>query len=165
MEAKYLNPFLESLNGALEMFASERAEKKNVELLDKNLEDLSDVHVFVGITGDLQGVAFLSCNNENALKLASLIACNQFEKLDDMATSALQEVLNMVSGGAATKLSEQGFGISITPPSVLMGRKLNIKAPYPLVSILMSIKGIEFHINLSLSEQEYYVSEEDCEEK
>jgi chemotaxis protein CheX len=50
----------------------------------------------------------------------------QLDEFDEMATSAIGELGNMISGTIATSLEKIGYTINITPPSVVEGKALKV---------------------------------------
>ena len=48
------------------------------------------------------------------------------DTMDEMAKSALSELGNMIMGNTATLLFNTGVNIDITPPTLMMGEKMQI---------------------------------------
>ncbi len=150
MEARFMEPFLTALSETFEMFSGKTVQKKDVTTLENPLVEGTDIHIFLGVTGDLQGAIFFSAARENGLQLASSMAGMKFEQYDEIATSALQELLNITSGRALTTLGDMGIDADITPPSFLTGESMELRVPYPLVSLCLLAGDAEFYMNLSL---------------
>lgn len=77
--------------------------------------------IMIGVTGEMRGHVILAFTLENACKIASKMIMMEVTDLDELATSAISELGNMVMGNAATILSTKGIGIDITPPSFCRG--------------------------------------------
>ena len=150
MHAHLLNPFISSLDQAIMSFSGIHIKKRKVEILNNGLNHGTNIHVFLGVTGDLYGNVLLSTNHKNGLQLASMMVGTGVKSYDDMSVSALQELLNITSGNAVTELAEMGIKADISPPAFLTGLHLDIRVQFPLVSVLLSAEGTEFHLNLSL---------------
>lgn len=63
----------------------------------------------------------LAFSYENACKVASKMIMMEVTEFDELSTSAISELGNMIMGNAATILSTKGIGIDITPPSFCRG--------------------------------------------
>ena len=50
----------------------------------------------------------------------------QVVELDEMAKSAICELSNMILGNSATAFSENKIIVDITPPSLLIGKDINV---------------------------------------
>jgi len=150
LNANLLNPFISSLDQAMESFSGFHIEKQKVEILTNALNHGTNIHVFLGVTGDLYGNVLLSADHESGLKLASMMVGERLEAFNDMSVSALQELLNITSGNAVTELAEIGIKADISPPAFLTGTNLDIRVLFPLISILLAAGETNFYLNLSL---------------
>ncbi len=150
MQANLLNPFVASLDQAIASFTGLHIKKQKVVLLTSALNHGTNIHVFLGVTGDIQGNVLLSANHENGLQLASMMVGESLENFNDLSVSALQELLNITSGNAVTELAGMGIIAAISPPAFLSGVKLDIRVLFPLVSILFTAGRVELYLNLSL---------------
>ncbi len=150
MHAKLLNPFISSLDQAITSFSGVHIRKQKVEVLTKALNYGTNIHVFLGVTGDLYGNVLLSAEYKNGLQLASMMVGSKIDSFDDMSVSALQELLNITSGNAITELAGMGIKADISPPAFLTGVHLDIRVLFPLISIYLSAGEIDFYLNLSL---------------
>ena len=80
------------------------------------------VIIMIGITGEMKGQVLMAFSYANALNVASRMMMGMpVTELDDMATSAISELGNMIMGNAATIFSTKGIVIDITPPTVCQG--------------------------------------------
>lgn len=150
MEAQIVNSFLDSLTDVFNMFSGEKIEKKSSSVITNPLMGDTDVHIFLGVTGDLQGAIFFSFSHDNGLRLASMMSGMSFEKYDDLATSALQELLNITSGQSLMKFGEMGINADITPPSFLSGNSMELRVPHPMLSLKLAAGDTGFYMNLAL---------------
>ena len=89
----------------------------------KNSEFGQDsVLIMIGVTGEMRGQVMISFTYEKALEIASKMMMGMpVTELDEMSTSAISELGNMIMGNAATLLSTKGVGIDITPPTICRG--------------------------------------------
>lgn len=84
--------------------------------------DRESVAIMIGITGEMKGQVIMAFTYEDALLVASKMMMGMpVAELDDMATSAISELGNMIMGNAATIFSTKGIVIDITPPTLCRG--------------------------------------------
>lgn len=80
------------------------------------------VIIMIGVTGEMRGQVIIGMKFAEACQIASKMMMGMpVNDLDDMATSAISELGNMIMGNAATILSTKGVGIDITPPTLCRG--------------------------------------------
>ena len=72
--------------------------------------------------------------------------------LDEMAWSALSELGNMITGNAATLLSQNGYDLDITPPSVIRGTDVEVSTRVPALVVPLSTPFGRVEINVALEE-------------
>lgn len=152
MRAELLNPFIRSFNNTVSCFLKNCPQKKSVQVLSSLNHD-TNVHIFLGVAGDLTGTVFLSAGRENALQLASAMTGLKCADFDDISASALQELLNITSGGAATEFSQMGINIEITPPTFILGDNIDIRVHFPVISVELFIDGVAVYLNLAVKKK------------
>ena len=150
MKAMLLNPFLSSLDQVIQSFSGSSIKKQKVEVLTKSLNHGTNIHVFLGVTGDVYGNVLLSTDYQNGLQLDSMMVGGNVENFDDLSVSALQELLNITSGNAVTQLADLGVKADTSPPAFFSGMQLDVRVSFPLVSILLSAGETKFYLNLAL---------------
>ncbi len=89
-------------------------------LRDSHFTDDSVV-IMIGVTGEIQGQVMLVFKKEVALSIASKMMFMEVTQLDEISTSAICELGNMIMGNASTVFSTKNVGIDITPPSMCEG--------------------------------------------
>ena len=121
MNVDCINPFLEAAIAIVRDAC--QIELKVGKPYVKPVEFTEDtVIILIGVTGQMRGQVILSMAVENACKAASLMMMGMpVEELDEMATSAISELGNMIMGNASTIFSTKDIGIDITPPTVGRG--------------------------------------------
>lgn len=87
------------------------------------------VIIMIGVTGEMRGQVMLALTTNSALHVVSKMAMMQIDEMNEIATSAVSELGNMIMGNAATILSTKGIGIDITPPTVCCG-SMKINSSY-----------------------------------
>lgn len=80
------------------------------------------VLIMIGVTGEMRGQVLIGFSYSKALEIASKMMMGMpVTELDELSTSAISELGNMIMGNAATILSTKGIGIDITPPTICRG--------------------------------------------
>ena len=152
MKVEFINPFLSSLSEVLQQIVSMDVTFGKPELVSSPTES-PGVTIIVGITGDLKGQVFYNFSPQMALDFArAMMMGMQVDELDELAKSAISEMANITMGNVATKLSEAGFTVDLTPPSIIVGsEKLMITSEIgPVLKIPMSTQAGEFSVLVGL---------------
>ncbi len=123
---EYINPFITAAKSVMNDFCHIEA-IMGAPYITKTIFEGDKFVIMVGITGQLTGQVIFSMSNETACDIASHMMMGMpVPELNDMACSAISELSNMILGNSATVFSTKGIIIDITPPSVLMGRDMEI---------------------------------------
>lgn len=121
LNVEYINPFLMAATSILRDAC--QMEMKIGKPYVKTTEfDNDSVLIMIGVTGEMRGQVIISMHLNKALEVASKMMMGMpVAALDEMSTSAISELGNMIMGNAATILSTKGIGIDITPPTLCRG--------------------------------------------
>ena len=121
MREEFVNPFLapaltvweRELNRPLELTGATAVSSRNT---------TDDITAVIGVTGKLRGSVLYEMSHDTAIAVASTMIGEPIVELDDMSMSALGELANMVTGNAATLLTQAGYTCDISPPVILAPR-------------------------------------------
>lgn len=152
MNVEHINPFIEASQSVLMMMTGKKPNLGQV-YLRKSPFRSDNIAVIVGLTGKIRGQVIISLSKGSALSVASaMMGGAPVLEFDDISSSAISELANMIMGNAATLLASRGIGIEITPPSLLMGEKLMIsQANMKTVSIPLGLdEGNIMEIDVAL---------------
>lgn len=127
MDVKYANPFIESFTTIMPQLGYNHIQ--NGDLTQKGQELInSGVNIIVGIVGEIKGNVVYSIDLENAKNIASTMMMGMpVDELDEMSKSALSELANMLTAGAATAFYDMGIKVDISTPTLLEGKNVSIK--------------------------------------
>jgi chemotaxis protein CheX len=64
------------------------------------------------------------------------------EELDEMSKSAISEMGNMIMGNTGSIFASKDINIDITPPSLLIGEKIEISNKVPTIVIPIELQGV-----------------------
>jgi hemerythrin len=82
-----------------------------------------DISVSVGLIGDCPGTAEFVFPLVTALRIVQSMTMIDPDEFNEMVESALREIANIISGSAASKISEMGYACDITPPKLYRGQR------------------------------------------
>jgi chemotaxis protein CheX len=152
MNVKFLNPFVSAAHEILSHEMHETIEREDLRL-ENGVYLTDDVTVIISLVGAVDGTVFFSMSEGAAIELASLLMGEKFEKLDKLAQSGIAELGNVIPGQASTKLSEAGYEINISTPSLIIGRDATISTlEYPRLIVPLATSMGLMTIHLALRE-------------
>lgn len=155
MKVEFINPFVSAASMVLERLGNSKTEKGKLSLKSSPIQG-NDVNTIIGVTGEVRGQVLYSMNLDTAMKVAaSMMMGMPVTEFDELCKSAVNELGNMITGNAASELSENGFNCNITPPTLIVGKEVvvSIKNLQILVIPLHTDFG-EIDINVALSDDE-----------
>lgn len=149
MDGTLVNSFLKSATSVLANFGGD------FQLTGKNVGNspvaMADVLIVIGITGEFKGQFILNFKEDTALNIASAMMMGMpVSSLDEMASSAISELGNMIGGNAATMLYNAGKVIDITPPTILKGSNISLStAGMEIISLQFLCASLgEMHVDV-----------------
>ena len=144
IDVKHINPFLQSSISVVESVTQVKMTVGKPELTDFYLKDLTYA-IQVGVVGEMKGQVILAIADDNAKEIASKMMFGMpVTELDEMSSSALNELGNMIMGNTATIFSTLGILIDITPPLAVYGSDLKLKTDIDGIKIPLLNDGKEY---------------------
>lgn len=142
MKAEHINPFLKGLSLVFSPLCQSEPNIGKISML-KTPYSITNASVIIGVTGKIKGQVTIEFLDNSACNAASVILGGyEVSSLDELAKSAIGELGNMILGNAATELSLINMLIDITPPTVIIGSKVEITHRMPTIFIPISIEKI-----------------------
>ena len=149
INVEYINPFLMAATNIIKDICQIDMQVGKPYVKQTAFADDS-VIIMIGITGEMRGSVIIALTYNKALEIASKMMMGMpVTELDEMATSAISELGNMIMGNAATILSTKGVGIDITPPTLCRGN-LTITQSYTK-NICIPLSGEDITIELDVA--------------
>ena len=123
MKATYINPFVSSAISTLKQFIPDIEIERGELSVAKSPSQTLGAAVYIGISGELRGRVIYDMSRTTAVKIASAMNQEKLPGLNEMVRSTIQELGNIVTGSASTKLNKSldGKEVDITPPSMIVG--------------------------------------------
>lgn len=144
IDVKHINPFLQSSISVVESVTQVKLTVGKPELTDFHLKELTYA-IQVGIVGEMKGQVILAIEDDIAKEIASKMMFGMpVTELDEMSSSALNELGNMIMGNTATIFSTLGILIDITPPLAVYGSDLILKTDIDGLKIPLLNEGREY---------------------
>ena len=150
MDVKYINPFIESFNFVMPELGFADVKMGTLGVKGKNITG-SGVIIILGVVGAIRGNAVYMIDMESAKKIASVMMMGApVDEFDDMASSAISELTNMLTANAATAFSNNGILIDISTPSMLQGEDISINLNSdPVICVQLLADDIPVEIDIS----------------
>ncbi len=144
IDVRHINPFLQSSISIVESVTQVKMEVGKPERTDFHLRGMTYA-IQVGVIGELKGQVILAMEENNAKDVASRMMYGMpVNELDEMSSSALNELSNMIMGNTATIFSTLGIIIDITPPLAVYGNDLQLKTDIEGIRVPMLKDGKEY---------------------
>ena len=126
MRVEYINPFVESAFSVLKEVMLESDVKRGEIYLKSTSMSIQGVAALVGLAGDVEGRVLFDMSKETALFVSGAMNQETFTAFDDLAKATIQELANMITAQAVTKLHELGFKFDLTPPALFTGDNMEV---------------------------------------
>lgn len=154
MDIKYINPFIESVLNNLEQMAALKAEKQQL-TVSKEAKTSAEISGVIGLSGSAKGSAVISFSRPVALAVASAMFMEELTEINDDVKDAIGEFANIVVGNARNKLVDDGLDITISTPTIIVGKDHEISHPQNIPFLVIPFKSDigSFQINIGVKEQ------------
>ncbi|MBO5426565.1 MAG: chemotaxis protein CheX [Lachnospiraceae bacterium] len=144
IDVRHINPFLQSSISIVESVTQVKMSVGKPESTDFNLKDTSYA-IQVGVVGEMKGQVVLVMSEDNAKDIASRMMYGMpVTELDEMSSSALNELGNMIMGNTATIFSTLGILIDITPPLSVYGTDIKLRSDIDGIKVPLLKDGEEY---------------------
>ena len=125
MRVEYINPFVEAAFNVLKEVMATDVKRGDLYLKSTTMS-IMGVAALVGLAGDVEGRVLFDMTKDTALNIAGAMNGEKFTQLDELAKATIQELANMITAQAVTKLHDLGFKFDLTPPALFSGENMEI---------------------------------------
>ncbi|MCL2244407.1 MAG: chemotaxis protein CheX [Treponema sp.] len=125
MRVEYINPFVESAFSVLKEVLSSEVKRGEIYLKPTSMS-IMGVAALVGLAGDVEGRVLFDMTKNTALFVAGAMNGENFTVLDELGKATIQELANMITAQAVTKLHDLGFKFDLTPPALFTGENMEV---------------------------------------
>jgi len=155
MRVEYINPFVESAYSVLKEVLSSEVKRGEIYLKPTSMS-IMGVAALVGLAGDVEGRVLFDMTRDTALFVAGAMNGENFTVLDELGKATIQELANMITAQAVTKLHDLGFKFDLTPPALFTGENMEV-ATYQKVEVLVVPielgEGRKIEVNVAVRER------------
>jgi chemotaxis protein CheX len=127
MRVEYINPFVEAAFNVLKEVLGVDVKRGDLYLKPSTMK-IMGVAALVGLAGDVEGRVLFDMSKDTSLFVVSAMNGEEFKALDEMAKATIQELANMITAQAVTKLHELGFKFDLTPPALFTGDNMEVSS-------------------------------------
>jgi len=125
MRVEYINPFVESAFSVLQEVLATEVKRGEIYLKPTTMA-IQGVAALVGLAGDVEGRVLFDMTKDTALHVAGAMNQEEFTVFDELAKATIQELANMITAQAVTKLHDLGFKFDLTPPALFTGDNMEV---------------------------------------
>ena len=125
MRVEYINPFVESAFGVLKEVLDVEVKRGEIYLKPTTMA-IQGVAALVGLAGDVEGRVLFDMTKDTALYVSGAMNMETFTVLDELAKATIQELANMITAQAVTKLHDLGFKFDLTAPALFTGDNMEV---------------------------------------
>jgi chemotaxis protein CheX len=125
MRVEYINPFVEAAFSILKEVLNSDVKRGEIYLKPTSMS-IMGVAALVGLAGDVEGRVLFDMTKDTALHVAGTMNNEKFTVLDELGKATIQELANMITAQAVTKLHDLGFKFDLTPPALFTGENMEV---------------------------------------
>jgi chemotaxis protein CheX len=148
MNVEILKPFVEGAAEVLE-FEIKTDVAKGALSLQKSALTTDEVTVLISLIGAVEGIVLFCMTQKVALNLVSKILEQEVTEFDSLAQSGIAELGNVITGRSTVKLSQAGYQVDISPPTVIKGKGIAVSTldfSRIIVPLTTSLGAMEVHL-------------------
>jgi len=151
VRAEFINPFVSAGMQVLGSVVESTLEPGQLAVRSATFTT-QQVSIVVGVTGSVEGQAVYGMSLVTATKVAAAMSGMPAITFDELASSAIAELGNMISGHATTLLSNAGYECQITPPTLIRGADVEISTSTPALVVPLYTDFGKIEINVAVRE-------------
>lgn len=150
MDINHINPVLDAFLNVMPQLGLGEVKKKDITLRGRFIES-PGVVVIIGLLGDIKGNIIYGMKEEDAKKIASAMMMGMnVENFDELAQSAISELVNMLTANASTNFSKDNITVDISTPTLIYGKFTANSSSDKVICISMEVNGAIIEVNISL---------------
>ncbi len=134
LDKSIIQDFIDITIEVLSTMASLEVEPKGYFYIDGRTDNLAvtacmDITGVLGFSGGLRGSVLVTFSREMALKAVGGMLGMEFDRIDSDVADGIGELVNMIAGGAKTRLQAKGIDFDLSIPNTVLGTAHQITAP------------------------------------
>lgn len=140
MDAKYINPFIESVYDLFNSMINCPVERCDISVKE-HLEFSYEIVALIGLSGPARGTVALLLPTETALCVVSRFMQEEIKEVDESVIDAVAELVNIVAGGAKARLCDDEPVIKLGLPNVIKGKGYTVYQPTKTIWLEIPFKS------------------------
>lgn len=125
MNVEFINPFVGAAMTVLQTMLNEEPKRGQIAVMPACFTN-DQVNVVLGVVGHVTGTVILGMSLVTADRIASTMIGYPVKTFDALASSAVGELGNMISGHALCEMAAAGIICDLAPPTVIRGSNVRI---------------------------------------
>lgn len=153
MDVTYLNNILDAFTTVLPQLGMNNISKQNVRIKDKFIES-PGVVVVIGMMGDIKGNIIYGLTEDSAKKISSKMMMGMpVSTLDDLAQSAISELVNMLTANAATNFYNNNIKVDISTPTLICGQFTANANTDKVICVDINVDDTIIEVNIAIEKE------------
>jgi chemotaxis protein CheX len=151
VKTEYISPFIDAAFSVIKHVLGEEPGRGGDVSARQSTFTTQQCSVIVGVTGGVTGVAVYGMSLATAEQVASRMLDRPVKTFNQLASSAVAELTNMITGNAMSLLAETGYICDISPPTVIRGSNVRLGTldlTMLVIPIRTSVGTIEINVSL-----------------
>ncbi|OOM16384.1 chemotaxis protein CheX [Clostridium saccharobutylicum] len=150
MVVNYINPIIDSFKNVMPQLGLNDIKENDIKLKER-LINSPGVMIIIGLMGDIKGNIIYGINEIDAKKIASVMMMGMpVEEFNELAQSAISELINMLTANVATNFSGQNISVNISTPTLIYGKFTANASSDKVICIPININETTIEVNISL---------------
>lgn len=152
MDVNNINCILDAFSSVLPQLGMQNIQKAGLNVKGRYI-DSPGVMIIIGISGDIKGSILYGLSEESAKKIASKMMMGApVDTLDELAQSAISELVNMLTATASTNFSNQNIKTDISTPTLICGDSTANTNSDKVICVNMVTDNIPIDVNIALEQ-------------
>ncbi len=152
MRIEYINPFIDASVEILTEVLGENVNREELYLKENSSSTLG-LCILIGVPWDVTGRILIDMAQNTGTAIAERMNSETIPEMNQLVKATLGELANMIVGRAITKLHILGFDFNISPPTLLIGDKIEITTlQLEAVSVPLSTPDGKVEVNVAVKE-------------
>ncbi|MGL4388312.1 MAG: chemotaxis protein CheX [Brevinema sp.] len=138
MLVNYINPFVEATFEIMSEILHSPVKRGQLHL-KKVGENMYDISIIIGVTGNVAGRIIFGMEESTAVKLSEKLNDDTFDSLNELVCSTVSEISNMITGRAVTKLAKENLAFNFSAPTLIIGDKIAVVDTHGVEALVIPI--------------------------
>ena len=160
---EFCKPFIASIKGVYSTMLNNELTHGRPEIKKHNmtygeysaLMGINGVFDSEGKTKKFKGNLIISWGMDSYLKVASEMLMEEYEAFSEEIEDVGLEICNIVMGNAKKELSNQGYKIEMSTPTLIMGKDVELKTEKNVIAIITPMESAIGSVHVELNYEDF----------